>query len=156
MRFFIAVITMCLAAALNPALARQHPANSYMQPFAIEASILGNVEKPRRTSLRAHKKGRSYVHGSAVRDGRPAKWCGWWMRTQYGGGPEYNLARNWAKRGSNAGGPQVGAVIVWPHHVGIITGRASNGQWIVKSGNDGGAVRERVRSVAGAIAFRVL
>ena len=55
MRFFIAVITMCLAAALNPALARQHPANSYMQPFAIEASILGNVEKPRRTSLRAHK-----------------------------------------------------------------------------------------------------
>ena len=35
-----------------------------------------------------------------------------------------------------------------------ITGRASNGQWIVKSGNDGNRVRERARSVAGAV-FRV-
>lgn len=86
--------------------------------------------------------------------GRPAKWCGWWMRTQLGGSAEYNRAAAWAKRGSSAGGPQVGAVVVWPHHVGIITGRASNGKWIVKSGNDGGAVRERARSVSGAIAFR--
>ncbi len=22
---------------------------------------------------------------------RPARWCGWYMRTQFGGGPEYNL-----------------------------------------------------------------
>src|SRR5262245_25593560 len=28
-------------------------------------------------------------------DGRPARWCGWWMRTQKGGGPELNLAANW-------------------------------------------------------------
>jgi hypothetical protein len=87
--------------------------------------------------------------------GRPGKWCGWWMRTQFGGGAEYNLARNWAKRGSPTG-PSVGAVVVWPHHVGYIVGKASNGQWIVKSGNDGGRVRERARSVAGAIAFRSL
>jgi hypothetical protein len=40
---------------------------------------------------------------------------------------------------------------VWSHHVGVITGRAANGQWIVKSGNDGGRVRERPRSVAGAV-----
>jgi hypothetical protein len=46
-------------------------------------------------------------------------------------------------------------VVVWPHHVGMITGRTPDGQWIVKSGNDGGGVaRERPRSVAGAIAFR--
>jgi hypothetical protein len=88
--------------------------------------------------------------------GRPGKWCGWWMRTQFGGGPEYNLARNWSRRGSPASGPQVGAVVVWPHHVGYITGRAANGKWIVKSGNDGGRVRERARSVSGAIAFRVV
>ncbi len=87
-------------------------------------------------------------------DGRPARWCGWWMRTQLGGGPEYNLAANWRRWGRPAGGPQVGAVVVWPHHVGIITGRASNGRWIVKSGNDGGRVRERARSVSGAV-FRV-
>lgn len=85
--------------------------------------------------------------------GRPRAWCGWWMRTQLGGGPEMNLAANWRRYGS-ASGPQVGAVVVWPHHVGIITGQASNGQWIVKSGNDGGAVRERVQSVRGA-SFRV-
>ena len=84
---------------------------------------------------------------------RPGRWCGWWMRTQKGGGPEYNLAWNWRNYGSPSG-PQVGAVVVWRHHVGMIVGRAANGQWIVKSGNDGGAVRTRARSVAGAI-FRV-
>lgn len=102
------------------------------------------------------RRGRSYagVRASAGRlGGRPAKWCGWWMRTQKGGGPEFNLARNWARWGRPSG-PQVGAVVVWPNHVGIITGRAANGQWIVKSGNDGGQVRERARSVAGAV-FRV-
>lgn len=93
---------------------------------------------------------------SSVLGPRPGAWCGWWMRSQKGGGPEYNIARNWAKRGTSAGGPQVGAVVVWPHHVGVITGKAANGQWIVKSGNDSNAVRERPRSVAGAIAFRIL
>jgi hypothetical protein len=84
---------------------------------------------------------------------RPSAWCGWWMRTQKGGGPELNLARNWANWG-RASGPQIGAVVVWSHHVGMITGRSATGQWIVKSGNDGGRVRERPRSVAGAV-FRV-
>ena len=37
---------------------------------------------------------------------------------------------------------------------GIITGQASGGRWIVKSGNDGGRVRERARSVSGAV-FRM-
>ena len=71
------------------------------------------------------------------------------MRTQRGGGPEMNLAANWRRYGS-ASGPQVGAVVVWNHHVGEITGKAANGQWIVRSGNDSGRVRERARSVAGA------
>lgn len=93
---------------------------------------------------------------SSILGPRPSAWCGWWMRSQKGGGPEYNLARNWAHRGTNAGGPRVGAVVVWPHHVGIITGKAANGLWIVKSGNDSNSVRERARSVAGAIAFRIL
>jgi len=75
------------------------------------------------------------------------------MRTQLGGGPEYNLAANWRRFGSSSN-PQIGDVVVWPHHVGIITGRAANGQWIVKSGNDGGRVRERAQSVSGAV-FRV-
>ena len=85
--------------------------------------------------------------------GRPARWCGWWMRTQKGGGPELNLAANWRHWGLPTG-PRVGAVVVWSHHVGMITGRTAGGEWIVKSGNDGGAVRERPRSVAGAV-FRI-
>jgi hypothetical protein len=84
---------------------------------------------------------------------KPSRWCGWWMRTQKGGGPELNLARNWRNWGRPSG-PRVGAVVVWSHHVGMITGRTASGQWIVKSGNDGGRVRERPRSVSGAV-FRV-
>jgi hypothetical protein len=77
------------------------------------------------------------------------------MRNQVGHdpGPQYNLARAWAHYGSSAGGPHVGAIVVWPHHVGKIVGH-ENGKWIVKSGNDGHAVRTRPRSLAGAIAFR--
>jgi hypothetical protein len=95
-----------------------------------------------------------YSHGYS-HAGRPAAWCGWYMRTQVGGDPgaHYNLARNWAHYGSNAGGPSVGAIVVWPHHVGKIVGQ-QNGQWIVQSGNDGHGVRTRPRSLAGAIAFR--
>lgn len=85
---------------------------------------------------------------------KPRKWCGWQMRRWYGGGPEYNRAWAWSKRGV-ASYPHVGAVVVWRNHVGVITGRASNGQWIVLSGNDGGRIRERARSVAGAV-FRAL
>lgn len=84
---------------------------------------------------------------------RPGRWCGWWMRTQRGGGAHLNVAWNWSKWGRPSG-PQVGAVVVWRGHVGEIVGRASNGQWLVRSGNDGGKVRTRARSVAGAV-FRM-
>ena len=88
--------------------------------------------------------------------GRPARWCGWYMRTQVGHdpGPNFNLARNWAHYGAPARGPAVGTIVVWRSHVGKIVGRAANGQWIVNSGNDSNRVRTRARSVAGAIAFR--
>lgn len=80
---------------------------------------------------------------------RPGAWCGWYMRSRHGGGPEFNLAANWRKWGS-PGSPQIGAIVVWDHHVGEIVGKADNGQWIVLSGNDGGAVRRRARSISGA------
>jgi hypothetical protein len=94
-------------------------------------------------------------HASSHYAGRPHAWCGWFMRGQVGSdpGPSFNLARAWARYGSNASGPSVGAIVVWPHHVGKIVGY-QNGQWIVQSGNDGHRVRTRPRSVAGAIAFR--
>lgn len=90
-----------------------------------------------------------------VAGGRPRAWCGWYARSLVGQdpGPAFNLARNWAHWG-HATSPGVGVVVVWAHHVGMITGRAANGEWVVKSGNDGHRVRERPRSLAGAIAFR--
>lgn len=86
--------------------------------------------------------------------GCPSRWCGCWMRIHTGiSDPSLNLARNWARVGRDAGGPAVGVIVVWRHHVGIITGGQA-GAWIVKSGNDSRAVRERVRSVDHAFAFR--
>lgn len=94
--------------------------------------------------------GRHYSSGS----GRPHAWCGWYMRQQVGHDPgsSYNLARNWAHWG-HATTPHVGAVVVWPHHVGKIVG-GSPGHWVVESGNDGNMVRRRERSMRGVIAWR--
>lgn len=91
---------------------------------------------------------------------RPGKWCGWFMQLETGitskaTGLNLNLARMWARVGRPSA-PGVGTIVVWRGHVGKITGQAANGQWLVKSGNDGRRVRERPRSVAGAIAFRAL
>lgn len=88
-----------------------------------------------------------YRHGGA--------WCGVYMQAATGiHGSGLALARNWARVGYPSG-PAVGAIVVWPHHVGRIVGQ-QNGQWIVNSGNDGGRVRTRPRSLSGAIAFRML
>ena len=81
-------------------------------------------------------------------------WCGCYMRHLMGVADRaYNLAANWAHYGTAASGPCVGCIVVWPHHVGILVGQ-SEGRWVVRSGNDGHAVRTRARSIAGAIAFR--
>lgn len=91
---------------------------------------------------------------ASMGDPRPRAWCGYWMRHHLGVADRAgNRARWWARYGSPAHGPAVGAIVVWRHHVGIITGRTAEGWW-VKSGNDGHRVRERVRSVKRAIAFR--
>src|SRR5437588_3721076 len=86
--------------------------------------------------------------------GRPDAWCGWEMRHLVGAdpGPSFNLARNWTRWG-RPGAAGIGAVVVWPHHVGKIVGQA-HGEWIVESGNDGHALRTRPRSIAGAIGIR--
>lgn len=81
-------------------------------------------------------------------------WCGIYMGKITGKHDrKLWVARNWAREG-HAASPAPGVIVVWRHHVGRIVGRASNGKWIVHSGNDGGRVRTRPRSVAGAIAFR--
>ena len=99
---------------------------------------------------------RARVYAARSSAGRPAAWCGWWLGRHLGmSRRDHWLARNWARVGHSAGKPGVGVVVVWRHHVGIITGRAG-AKWVIKSGNDGHAVRERPRSISGAIAFRHL
>lgn len=81
-------------------------------------------------------------------------WCGIFMAQHFGlKDRKLWVARNWARVGRAAHGPAVGTIVVWRHHVGVITGRVGN-QWRVLSGNDGNAVRNRPRSVSNAIAFR--
>jgi hypothetical protein len=120
--------------------------------------LIGSSAEARSHHHHHYAGGRHHHHYAGGRHhyaGRPGAWCGWYMRGQVSGdpGPSYNLARSWAHYGSDAGGPTVGAIVVWRHHVGKIVGH-ENGQWIVQSGNDGHAVRTRPRSLAGAIAFR--
>lgn len=94
--------------------------------------------------------------GRSVLGGRPAAWCGWEMRQLVGSdpGPQYNLARNWEHWGHPAGGPAPGVVGVMPHHVFKVISVVGPGQVLAISGNDGHAVRTRVRSTAGVIAWR--
>jgi hypothetical protein len=108
----------------------------------------------------AHHDAGSRAYAYAPQEGhygygaRPAAWCGWEMRHLVSGdpGPEYNLARNWARWG-HAGPPGVGAVVVWSHHVGKIVGKEGRA-WVIQSGNDDHAIRTRPRSIGGAIAIR--
>jgi hypothetical protein len=87
---------------------------------------------------------------------RPQKWCGWQMRQEVwrDPGPAFNRAIEWKKYGSVAHGPAVGVIVVWRNHVGKIVGRDDRGNWIVRSGNDGRALRERARSLRGVLAYR--
>ncbi len=156
--------TIAIAVAMMVAAAAT-PAQADLSAGGIFDRVDGSFFKKsgRRSSLGAGRRSggsasypvtRTYYSGGGYKVGRrPRKWCGWWMRTQKGGGPKFNVAWNWRHYGRPSG-PQIGAVVVWRHHVGIITGRAADGRWIVKSGNDGGRVRERARSVRGAI-FRI-
>jgi hypothetical protein len=118
-----------------------------------------DINRPARAGARKPRRAppglaRVMAEGAGRALGRPRAWCGWWLGRHLGMlDRKLWLAANWARVGRPAHGPAVGAVVVWRHHVGIITGRSAHG-WIVKSGNDGHRVRERPRSVAGAIAFR--
>ncbi len=99
---------------------------------------------------------RHYLGGNPT--GWARAWCGVFMRlvmraAGYPDLPSGNLAAAWASYGRPSA-PQPGAVVVWPHHVGLITALHGDGFATVISGNDGRRVRERPRSIIGAIAFR--
>ena len=135
-----------IAFSQTDAQARPHRYHHHVHRTAHKHRVAAHVHRGRRHHVRL-------ARAHAAR-GRPAAWCGWWLGRQLGmARRDLWLARNWARVGHNAGRPGVGVVVVWSHHVGIITGRAGS-KWVVKSGNDGHAVRERPRSISAAIAFR--
>jgi hypothetical protein len=138
------VLTLLAILFTTPALARHH--RHHHHPFRESTSKYHHHAR--------HHGVRYAHHGSGSGVGRPHAWCGWFARHLVGHdpGPEFNLARNWVRWGNNTIA-RIGAIVVWPHHVGKIVG-GFPGRWEVLSGNDGHRVRTRVRSVAGAIAFR--
>lgn len=107
----------------------------------------------------SHRFHHHHYHHVATSDPRPHAWCGWFMRHKlHVRNRAGNRALWWAHYGTRADGPAIGVIVVWSRghgfgHVGIITGESARG-WMVLSGNDGHAVRDRPRSVARAVAFR--
>lgn len=114
---------------------------------------------------RMERKDAVTYRGNVEVGARPYAWCGWWLQTYTGvtsAATHLNLNRaiEWAQVG-RATTPSIGAIVVWRHHVGKITGVAANGRYLVMSGNSGGrrgarTVTERPRSLRGAVAFRSL
>jgi len=79
--------------------------------------------------------------------GRGSQWCGAFMdlvlkKTGHSGGG--NLARGYARYGTRISGPQVGAIAVMNHHVGVVSGIDANGNPIIVSGNHNRTVAESV------------
>lgn len=85
-------------------------------------------------------------------------WCGFYLgqvaqRVGYRPPPGYYAARNWVRFGVPTG-PEAGAVMVFPHHVGVIVRNLGNGLVVLRSGNHGHRVADGVYPVRRAIAFR--
>jgi uncharacterized protein (TIGR02594 family) len=79
--------------------------------------------------------------------GRGSQWCGAFLdlvlkKTGHAGGG--NLARGYARYGTRVSGPQVGAIAVMNHHVGVVSGIDANGNPIIVSGNHNRTVAESV------------
>jgi hypothetical protein len=128
---------------------------------AIVLTALLTYSRPAEARHHAHH--HRHFHHASVRggggdaggmDARPAAWCGWYMRRVLGVvSRAFNVAAHWAHWGHSSG-PVVGAVVVWPHHVGRIVGACRDHRCLIESGNDGHRVRTRMRSIAGVIAIR--
>lgn len=126
----------------NPAQVAHHTKHQHRAPAPVMfGGLIGEM--------------RRYVGGNPT--GWAHVWCGRFLDMalrRTGHAPGSALARSYKAYGRPAGGPCVGCIAVWPHHVGVVTAVAG-GSVTVISGNDGRAVRERDRSVRGVIAWRM-
>jgi uncharacterized protein (TIGR02594 family) len=159
-RAAILLASVALAIIAAPALARpghRHPHRTAAEPAAIElsASEGDRHHRGRRghsgdayggpTSDSLVSEARSYIGTNPT--GRGSQWCGAFMdlvlkKTGHAGGG--NLARGYARYGTRISGPQVGAIAVMNHHVGVVSGIDPNGNPIIVSGNHNRTVAESV------------
>jgi hypothetical protein len=147
----LTTLMTALAVTLAYAHAAQAGQHRYRHSIETDALWAGSHGAPSGASWGASSEpGMS----GATPGGRPRAWCGWQMRQLVGGdpGPQFNLARNWTRWG-HPGPAGIGAIVVWPHHVGKIVGQ-EGGSWLIESGNDGNRVRIRPLPITGAIAIR--
>ena len=137
----VAIAAILLVLSLNQAEAKHHRNHQHYQH--------------RHHAGRVHdKESRDVADPRRPSDCYGFAWCGCFLKHYLhavANGLNLNLARDWADWGRRTVA-HVGAIVVWPHHVGVIVG-GSPDHWRVLSGNDGHRVRERERSVSGAIAF---
>jgi len=155
------VTTLAMAVVTTMALGHAAEARTHHRPHTYRhvarSYVMAHHRWARRDGERSFADTQYAFRGGESGGGygpRPAEWCGWEMRHLVSSDPgaAYNRAAEWAHWGR--GGPAgIGAIVVWPHHVGKIVGQEA-GMWVIESGNDGHALRTRPRSIAGAIAIR--
>ena len=152
--------SVAFAVLTGPAVARpvhHHAAHRHHVARAAEAT--GEATQGSRRTRRSHtgdafggfttnslvSEARSYLGTNPT--GRGSQWCGAFMdlvlkKTGHSGGG--NLARAYARYGTRVSGPQVGAIAVMNHHVGVVSGIDPNGNPIIVSGNHNRTVAESV------------
>lgn len=144
-RFFFVLLVLVVAfSGVAEARRHHHVIAAAPQPVSFWADGGGGLIREARRHLGGNPTGWARV------------WCGRFLdmvlrRTGHAKGS--NLARRYAGYGHHAAGPCVGCIVVWRHHVGVVTAVSHNGITVI-SGNDGRRVRERERSMRGVIAYR--
>lgn len=114
-------------------------------PYNIGDERYVNITRTSDTKYVAVDRQYGYAAEGRRPSGCPSLWCGCWLSIHIFGQNRKDLwsARAWLKFPRTS--PQVGAVVVTARrgggHVGIVTGFDSDGDPIIKSGNNAGAVR---------------
>lgn len=149
--------TRGLQVATQPLDPRSPDAQPY--PYSDEQASAGKATKSRGQGRQVHTGDAygGYTANSLVSEARKylgtnptglgSLWCGAFMdlvlkRTGHKGGG--NLAIAYARYGTRVSGPQVGAIAVMNHHVGVVSGIDPNGNPIIVSGNHNRTVAESV------------
>ena len=97
--------------------------------------------------------------GKGRPSGCPSAWCACYLdKTLKKAGKRplgSNKASAFANYGKKAKAGQIGAIMVMPHHVGVVSGKCADGRIEVVSGNHGNKVGTGCYAASKAIAWRL-